>query len=122
MYVDPYRSGLQVEQKVPFTFASGVITIKPTSPMVESGAIMDSAWVRIDVPFDGGGASIALGTTGSPNLVIAPGEVTPSSANQYGFLSVAEFPVTDSLILTVVSGGSTQGSGLLVCRYRGPST
>lgn len=116
MYTDPFNSGLQVEQKIPFTFSSGVVSIQP----VKAGAILDSAWVRIDTPFDGPTASVALGTTGSPNLVIAPGEVSPSFADQFGFPEIAQFPANDTLILTVVSGGSTQGSGLLVCRYRGP--
>lgn len=117
MYVNPFNSGLQVEQKIPFLFSSGVVALQP----VLAGAILDRAWVEIVVPFDGIGASMEMGTTGLPALVFAPGEVTLSVAAEYGFKSVVEFPANDTLNLNVVSGGSTQGSGTLVFRYRGPA-
>lgn len=93
-----------------------------TSPLllqaVLSGQAIDRALIVIVTPFDGVGASVNMGTTGSPNLIFAPGEVTVGVADQYSTDAFTQFTINDFLNLVITPSGSTQGAGVLFYRLK----
>jgi len=103
-----------VEQKVPFTFESGTLLLQ----QVFSGNIIDSAWIRIDTPFDDPGAFLVMGISANPGLIFGPDDTDPSVVDQYTNQAVTEFSSMDYLSLIISPASSTQGAGLLVYRFR----
>jgi hypothetical protein len=103
-----------VEQKVAFTFTSATVLLQ----QVFGGDLVDTAWIRIDVPFDDPTATVVLGVTADTGLIFELGNVDVSVAGQTTNQAVTEFAVMDFLQLVVSPAASTQGAGLLVYRYR----
>ena len=106
--------GTITEEKVPFTFSSGTLTLQS----VQQGSVITGAWINITTPFNVPGALIQLGTTAYPGLVFSSGEVNPLIATKYGAPELIEFAVADFLLLAVTAVGATQGAGVLVYQYR----
>ncbi len=108
-------SAAEVVQKLSFTYLT-------TSPVllqqVFAGAVIDRAAILIITPFNGLGASLQLGTTASPGLVLSTTDVNPSIASQYESDLFVPFPASDFLQLLINPTGSTQGEGLLIYKYR----
>ena len=107
-------ANLGFADQVPFTYTSGSLLLQAVAP----GDLLDRAAILITTPFDGPLAAMHMGTTTSPNLIFAPGEVTPSVAGTYDNSALEEFSVADFLQLVINSGGSTQGAGLLFYTFR----
>lgn len=107
-------SGSEDAVVVPFTFSSGVVALA----LIVPGQTLYRADILIETPFDGAGASVQVGTVGIPGLVLGPSDSLPGVASQYESLAMVVFSAVDNLILTVTSGGSTQGSGRLLYELR----
>jgi hypothetical protein len=107
-------SGGEDAAVVPFTFTSGVVALA----LIVPGQTLYRADILIETPFDGPLAKIQVGTAAIPGLVLGPNDSIPSMAAQYESLAMIVFPAVDNLILTVTSGGSTQGSGRLLYELR----
>ena len=103
-----------IEQRVPFTFESGTILLQ----QVFTGNLIDTAWVRIDTPFDDPSATIRMGISANPGLLFGPDDTDPSVVDQYTNQAVTEFSSMDYLSLIISPASSTQGAGLLVYRFR----
>lgn len=103
--------GPEIVQVVPFDHST-------PSPMllaaVSPGATLNRATVKITVPFDGLGASVSMGTTTSPGLVLGSGDVYPGTADQYESDELIEFDANDFLQFFINPSGSTRGAGLLL--------
>jgi hypothetical protein len=103
---------------VPFTFATAsplvLAPVGTSSPVVRAG-------IRIDVGFDGVGASLEIGTTASPGIVLGTGDNLPAFPGQYEVDFVDSFAGPDTLQLTIVPGaGATRGSGVVYYELGGP--
>jgi hypothetical protein len=97
---------------LPFSFA----TASPlaVSPLAAGSSVLD-AKVLITTPFNGGGGpSLALGPTASPDEIFAPGDVDVALAASYENPAVFVTAAADTLVLTIVAGGSTAGAGVVV--------
>lgn len=102
----------------PFTFETAsplvLAPVGTSSPVVRAG-------IRIDVGFDGAGASLSIGTTASPGIVLAASENLPAVPGQYEVDLVDSFAGPDTLRLTIVAGaGATRGSGVVYYELGGP--
>jgi len=99
-----------------FTFATpSPLLIAPLFP----ASVINSAQVLISTTFNGAGASLALGVTGTPNLIFAPGDVTVTVADTYASAEVFGPALVGSVLLTIVPGaGATQGAGLVVVKLK----
>ena len=100
---------------VPFTYTTA-------SPMVLQavlvGQIVNRAVVVITTPFNDPSASVQLGVTSTPGLILGVGDVSAGTADQYGSDVLVDFASNDIMILTISPGASTQGSGLLFYRVK----
>ena len=100
---------------VPFTYATG-------SPLVlqavTAGQIIDRAVLILTTAFDDPAATLQVGTTGTPSLILAPGEVDVSKNDQYGTDVITTIALNDILILTITPGVSTHGAGKLFYRIK----
>lgn len=106
--------GLGYANRVPFTYLSGTLLLQA----LLAGDLIDRAAVLITTPFDGVGGSVHLGTTVSPNLIFAPGDVTVGVANTYDNSALEAFSIPGFLQLVVVPGTATQGAGVLFYTLR----
>ena len=96
---------------VPFTFA----TASPLAlEALASGAVITTAVVQIETPFDSLGATLQLGTSLTPGLLLNAVEIDPRMANQYSNLAAMLFSVPQTLRLTIVPAGSTMGRGTVI--------
>jgi hypothetical protein len=103
---------------VPFTFATGspfdLASVGPSAPVVRAG-------LRIDVGFDGAGASLEIGTAASPGLILGPTESLPAVPGQYETDAVTTFVAPATLQLRVTPGaGATQGAGVVYFELGAP--
>jgi hypothetical protein len=103
-----------MEQKVYFTFATGTLTLQA----VAANSVITGAWVNINTAFNGVAPSIRMGITAAPGMILTYGEINLALVDKYGLPELVEFAQADILLLTIVSGGSTQGAGTLVYQYR----
>jgi hypothetical protein len=101
---------------VPFSFTSA-------SPLVLTpitiGQRVIRAAVAILTPFDGFGPTIALGTPTSPGLILDAGDIDAKQAGQYENDVIFPFSTATTLQLTIFSGASTQGDGLVLYALEG---
>ena len=103
-------SGLVGLAKADFTFSS-------MSPIalgsVAVGGNLSRFVLLVTTAFDDPTASIAFGTSSAPNMILAPGDIPLAFAEQYNCSSVTVFSLVDVLILSILSGASTQGAATL---------
>jgi hypothetical protein len=108
----------EIVAKVPFTFATpSPLVLQAVLP----GNVLDRVSVLIQTPFNDPTATIQVGTTTDPDLVFVPGAIVlfgPLSGLTYEDLSLYEFTMSDLLILTISSGASTMGAGLLLYKMK----
>jgi hypothetical protein len=107
--ITPPTPGGGAVKVVAFSFAS-------VSPLVLSPLLGGQSVVRVGIlittPFDGAGASLTLGTPGSPALLLASTDNRPSAAGQYESDAITPFAAPDTMQLTIIpGGGATQGAG-----------
>jgi hypothetical protein len=102
---------------------SGTLTVvafsyATPSPMVlqavTAGQIISRALIQVQTAFDGAGATLTLGTTATPDLILKAIDVFPGVVDQYAFNGLTEIPSDDFLILTITPAGSTMGTGQLL--------
>lgn len=97
-------------------------TYVTASPMVLqsvlAGQIVNRAVIVITTPFDDPAATVKVGTTSTPALILGPGDTTASIADQYGNDALTDFASNDIMILTISPGASTQGAGFLFYRIK----
>ena len=74
--------------------------------------------VRIINPFNGAAPTLSLGTPASPSLIFSSAEIAPAKAVTFGNDENFDFPVADSLQLSLALGGSTAGSGQVLVTIR----
>lgn len=103
---------------VPFSFATpspfDLASVGPSAPVVRAG-------IRIDVGFDGVGASLEIGTAASPALILGPGENLPAVPDQYENDAVVTFGAPATLQLRITPGaGATRGSGVVYFELGAP--
>lgn len=99
---------------VPFDFTGGIIPLELLKP----GQTLYRADIRYTTPFDGLNPSVMLGTTLNPSLVFGPGDSIPTSIDQFETLAMFFFSAVDTLILTIIPNGATQGKGFLLYELR----
>jgi hypothetical protein len=69
----------------------------------------------IDTPFDGVGAALKLGTSGSPELLIPAANNDPTTAAGYEAAPDVALSSGEAIVLTIVPGtGATQGAGRVI--------
>jgi hypothetical protein len=102
--------GTEIASTVAFSFTTGTLVLGA----IAAGARFTRAAVVIDVAFDDPGASIQLGTSASPGLLLDVGSSRPSNPGQYDSDALVVVPAPDVLVLTVSAGTSTHGVGLLL--------
>jgi hypothetical protein len=99
--------------RVPFTFSS-------TSPVlllaIAAGGAVNRCAVVITTAFDDPAAALSVGTPFSPALVLAAGDIDPSTTGQYETDAVTVFASADELELTLSPGASTQGAGFVLVK------
>lgn len=97
---------------VPFAFgdASPVTVYVPGA-----GRTNILARLVIDTPFDGVGAALALGTSGSADSLLAAAHNDPTAAAGYEAAPDVALTSGEPVVLTITPGaGATQGSGRII--------
>ena len=107
-------TGNLVQVTQPFTFSDGVLPLQS----VLAGDQISRVCVIIQTPFNDPLASITVGTTGNPSLLMSAGDNFPAFSNQYNTSEVTIFSLPDTMQLTINAGTSTQGSGILLYHFR----
>jgi hypothetical protein len=95
--------------EIPFTFASGVVILKPLVP----GDIISPCYVRIMTPWDLPGATLQVGTPTAPTALLAPIDVDLYGLGRFDAGLDFQAIVAENLLLTV-AGPSTTGSGYVL--------
>jgi hypothetical protein len=100
---------------VPFTFA----TLSPliVTPLAVTQFVL-AARIQITVPFDDRKATLALGTTSSPQEFLTTGESTPSRVGTYASDPDFLVSVAEDVILTISPAASTAGEGYVIIDLR----
>lgn len=116
---NPFTGNLDITEvdaaPVPFTFSSGTLLLQ----QVLAGQVVERCSILITTVFDDPAATVALGTTASPNLLFGPSDVTLTIlGNTYDQAALFKFPINDFLQLIITPGTSTQGAGLLLYKVR----
>ena len=90
---------------------------EPTPKVLKTltaGRLISEINLSIRVPFDGSGASLAIGTASAPGELVASNENDPSRLLQFEFSPDVQYPAGTEIILTINPGtGATQGSGVV---------
>jgi len=102
-------------QKVSFAFNTGSPLILG---IVAAGQVLDRASVLITTAFDDPSATVQLGTSGIPGLILGPADARPPVVGQYEHVALVIFPVNDLLQLTISPGASTMGAGVLLFKIK----
>lgn len=87
---------------------------------VFAGGIMARAQIQITTAFNDPAATLLLGTSASPSLVMGAADSDPSVVDSYDQSTMLTFPGpgADKLQLTISPGASTQGAGILYYELR----
>ncbi len=85
---------------------------------VSAGGIISRAQIQITTAFNDPTATLLLGTSASPSLVMGAADSVPSIADAYDVETMVTFPGIDKLQLTINPGASTQGAGTLYYELR----
>jgi len=101
-----------------FSFASVPLAIMLPLPM---GTRVDGVTVEVSTAFDGVGASLLVGTPTLPSLYFGVGASKLSVGGAfYHNDKVYTAPLSEALILTLATAGSTAGTGAVHVRTQGP--
>jgi hypothetical protein len=97
---------------IPFAFGDA----SPVPVYTPSGACTDVlARLVIDTPFNGSGAALKVGTSGSPELLIPASANDPTHAAGYEAAPDVSLTSGEAIVLTIIPGtGATQGAGRLI--------
>jgi hypothetical protein len=87
---------------------------------VFAGGIMARAQIQITTAFNDPAATLLVGTSANPSLVMTAADSVPSVVNSYDVSTMVTFPGpgADKLQLTINPGTSTQGAGILYYELR----
>jgi len=80
--------------------------VTAATPVVRAG-------ILITTPFNGSGASLAIGTPGAPGFVMPTSDNLPSAAGQYETDAIVRFTSSDTLQLAIAPGTASQGAGFV---------
>jgi hypothetical protein len=95
--------------EVPFTFASGVVILKPLA----IGDIVSPCYVRITTSWDVPGATLQVGTPSVPTALLAPVDVNLYGLGRFDAGLDFKAVVVENLLLTI-AGPSTTGAGYVL--------
>ena len=99
-----------------------VFAFNTASPLVLipvlAGGIISRAQIQITTLFDDPAATLLLGTSATPNLVMGASDSDPHVVGAYDMSTMITFPIIDKLQLTITPGASTQGVGVLYYEIR----
>jgi hypothetical protein len=100
---------------VPFAFGDA-------SPLVltsiRTGNLVRDAEIVIEVAFDDGSATLALGTAASPGAILPTTKVDPSVVCTFATDENYVAPSDETVTLTLTPGASTAGSGYVLLHVR----
>jgi hypothetical protein len=97
---------------IPFAFNNTSPRVVYTLP---AQSLIRSVTLVITIAFDGAGASLAVGTPESPNLLIAPADNNPGVAIDYEIDSYEVLPAETEIQITTNPGaGAGAGAGYLI--------
>lgn len=88
----------------------------PATLMVLDSAVLGlRVALTITTPFNGAGASIAIGTTASPALILPPERSDPTESTTFETKYMGPLPALTAITLTLTPGfGASQGAGVVV--------
>jgi hypothetical protein len=93
-------------------------TFTTSSPLVLSavapGYKFNRAVLLVEAPFDDPSATLSVGTSGDPGLLLRSADCRLDTPNQYESDALVVIAVPDVLLLSLHAGASTQGAGLLL--------
>ena len=108
----PASSGGSRGVVVPFAFGDASPVPIFTAPADCTDIL---ARLVIDTPFNGVGAQLKLGTSASPELLLAAAHNDPATAAGYEAAPDASLTTGEAIVLTIIPGtGATQGAGRIV--------
>ena len=79
-----------------------------------AGCKFDRVTVFIETPFDDDLATVSVGTSADPEMLLGTDEIASSVDGQYENDALVVVKVPDVLLLSIHPGSSTQGSGWLL--------
>lgn len=85
---------------------------------IAGGGTLNRAILVITTPFSAGGATLQIGTAGSPGSVMAAAENIPQTAGQYEIDLATQFPLGANIQLTITPAGSVAGAGFVVLKWK----
>lgn len=78
-------------------------------------SVITRCTIVIRTPFNGAGASLSVGTTGSPSLIQTTSQNAPGIAGQYASTPDAVLPAGTQIKLTIAPGSApSAGSGIVI--------
>ena len=101
---------------VPFSF--GDATPKTIGPN-EANKLIERVTIIITTPFNGVGATLAIGDSGTPMGLMEATDNEPQTPATYQVHPNVSFADTRNLLLTIVPGaGATQGAGIVSITFQ----
>jgi hypothetical protein len=81
---------------------------------IPAGSTVISIEVVISQGFNGTGAALSLGVSGTPDLLVGTGDVAPGQVAVYGVSPCVRFDVDTPVIFSITPGvGASAGSGII---------
>jgi len=96
-------------------FAVALVNVSSTTT-IPANAIIQSTELDVTTPYSGG-ATIAIGQTGTTSLLQATTDNSPQSANLYGVQQDIAWGASPLAVLVTISGSPAAGAAQCVVRY-----
>ena len=114
LYFTPERAREAVGMIPPYNFAFGDASPSIIYTAAEDAEVMVAS-LQIDVPFNGSGATLSLGVTGSPGAMLPTAYIDPAAVGVYESSPRITLLAGQAIILTIVPGsGASAGAGQVV--------
>ena len=115
--ISPTVAGVVSCIRMPITNAAS----QSSTTSIPANAIIRRAMLDITTPYSGG-ATIAVGQTGTTSLLMATGDNVATLANQYEASMDVAWGAGALAVLVTVAGAPAAGAGFCVVEYTSPNT
>lgn len=100
--------------KVPFQYN----TVSPKNiAVIPAGAVVSEVNIVINQAFSDPSATLTVGTVANPTQLVGAGDNKPNQIGTYATLPGQLYVSDTHVVLTINSGSSTSGNGMLIINY-----
>lgn len=115
--IGPQSATSGVVRMIRFAITNAASQSSATS--IPANAFVREAWLEVTTPYSAGG-TIAIGQTGTTNLLMGTGDNTPQTAGTYQLMQDTAWGASALAVLVTVGGSPAVGVGAVVVTYAVP--